>query len=100
MHVLAVATHSTECDIGVHVPQLFGFVGLWGVVSFSGDHTQAGDGEGNYVAMLRNGPQNSDFSLLVYSDAGRLPFLTHSFQLITLSKSAVCVYVYFSLKCS
>ncbi|XP_022337443.1 ceramide kinase-like isoform X4 [Crassostrea virginica] len=41
---------------------------LWGVVSFSGDHTQAGDGEGNYVAMLRNGPQNSDFSLLVYSE--------------------------------
>lgn len=62
--------------------------GLWGVASAGGDFINALDAKMDPIAMRKTSQELDHFSLLVYKEAGRLPFLNHFFQLMTFSASA------------
>lgn len=66
-----------------------GFVGIWGICSAGGDFMAAVESKMDFVTMNKHSQEINSFTLLVYKEAGRLPFLTHFFQLMAFSISAV-----------
>lgn len=62
--------------------------GIWGICSAGGDFIAAVESKMDFITMNKHSQEINSFTLLVYKEAGRLPFLTHFFQLMAFSLSA------------